>query len=159
MKRINSSAPMSNPQIDTRISKQRVAAQRAAAGQKSKAITAFAEGIILLSIGGMLFWQCWVNWSQARSLASSASSGERVLAVELMYFAKNFLIATLCFVLVGSILEIVASRRWRRWVKASRSVENQCVKCGYDRRATPLDSPCPECGFSGSPVSGAEKAQ
>lgn len=36
---------------------------------------------------------------------------------------------------------------WRRVDRAARGL---CVHCGYDRRQTPRDAPCPECGKAGS---------
>lgn len=37
-------------------------------------------------------------------------------------------------------------RRWSRRRRQARLAAGLCPGCGYDRRATPPDAPCPECG-------------
>ena len=37
-------------------------------------------------------------------------------------------------------------RRWSRRRRQARLATGLCPGCGYDRRATPPDAPCPECG-------------
>ena len=47
-----------------------------------------------------------------------------------------------CLILVGSVVPCIAG--WRRLRSARRARAGQCVRCGYDLRATP--GRCPECG-------------
>ena len=47
---------------------------------------------------------------------------------------------------------LVARRWWPTWT------EGDCWRCGYDRRATPIDAVCPECGAEYRPIPDPDSA-
>ncbi|MBX3405461.1 MAG: hypothetical protein KF869_01750 [Phycisphaeraceae bacterium] len=70
----------------------------------------------------------------------NASSGEiwlprRVLPLPLL--ANSLILGAMLWAL------FIGPRLWR---DLSRARRGQCLKCAYDLRATPVGSPCPECG-------------
>ncbi len=53
-----------------------------------------------------------------------------------------------CTLVAAAAAILVHTLLWRRDLR--RAVTGACPHCGYDLRATPAASPCPECGASGS---------
>jgi hypothetical protein len=70
----------------------------------------------------------------------------------------GFIINTLVWAAIV-LVSITAARTTLRTLRArSRRKHNLCPHCAYDRRATPPNQPCPECGTSPpspAPVGGA----
>ena len=50
----------------------------------------------------------------------------------------------------AALLLAIAPGVWirRRQLQSRRARRGLCLSCGYDRRATPLDGRCPECGVA-----------
>jgi hypothetical protein len=74
----------------------------------------------------------WLGWAINRGLTPMPTR-----PIPLGWFLNTLIysLAWLCLLMM-----LGAARRGRRHRRG------QCVRCVYDRRGTPLDAPCPECG-------------
>jgi hypothetical protein len=80
------------------------------------------------------------KWNEVLHIANSSKIVEtahfgRRIAIRGATEGFAFSVACGCF----------SAIHWRKWKKVSRLTAGQCVRCGYDLRATP--GRCPECGL------------
>jgi hypothetical protein len=52
----------------------------------------------------------------------------------------------LCFGSAAVVMHELLAWPWRAWKRHFARVNHLCEKCKYDRKGTPADAPCPECG-------------
>ncbi|MFN0131322.1 MAG: hypothetical protein ACKVW3_02125 [Phycisphaerales bacterium] len=91
----------------------------------------------MLTLGGGMPW-CYVS-----TMRALYGEWQPLGMSGLMLVAIGFAVQIGC---------VVAARWWRS------PEEGECWNCGYDRRATPIDAVCPECGEEFRPIPDPDSA-